>query len=1211
MTGAAGSSSPSSSAKPEFVHLHVHSEYTLLDGAIRINELVGRCEELGMPAVAVTDRGNMFGALQFVNRCRSGGVKPILGAELSLVDADRADSQRKDPGHLILLATSDEGYKNIVRLVSLGWVDGMVDDTPRIDLELLQQHRTGVVGLSACMAGWLPQKVLMQGPEAGRDAMGVLKECFDPGHFFVELEDHGFPENRPLNRVLAELAQEHDLPLVATNCAHFLSRDQARAQLALQCIGAGRSLREMEAMHHNSAEMYIKTAEQMHELFKDFDGAAANTLQVAEMCAGNADPFSAPRLPSFPVPEGQTEEGWLRETAARGLASRLSELRARNQPFEESVYRERLQVELDVIGKMGFPGYFLIVADFINWAKDHHIPVGPGRGSGAGSLVAYALRITNLDPIPYGLLFERFLNPERVSMPDFDIDFCMEKREEVINYVRSKYGHESVGQIATFHQLKSKSVVRDVGRVMGMAPADAGRIAGMIPELGPGKTAPIGQALSEEVRLQDVYNTDAQVHDLLDTAQQLENLTRHAGMHAAGVVISEGPIWNHVPVFCPEPNVFVTQYHKDDVEAAGLVKFDFLGLKTLTVLDIAVRLIRNRPDQTEPFDLDGIPLDDPATFALLQSGETTNVFQLESQGMQGLFRALKPDAFEDIIAAVALYRPGPMGADMHTDFVHRKHGRQKVEFPDPSLEPILRDTRGVIVYQEQVMQIARDMAGYSLGGADLLRRAMGKKKASEMEKQKTIFVEGATKNGHSQEKAVEVFDLMAFFAGYGFNKSHSAAYALITYQTAYLKAHFPVEFCCATLTADKDRSDKVVRTVAEARDLGIVVLPPDVNESAIDFTVVYDNEASVARVSNRPVSEGGQLRDPMSPKIRFGLGALKGVGDAALEATFEARSSGDTKQPFVDLFDFCDRVDLRRVNKGVCEALVQSGAFDSCHSPLEVHRAQAFGAIETAIDRGKKAAADRASGQTSLFGLLSGPDEAQTYAPAGGTFPTGLEPWDSREQLGREKATLGFYVSGHPLDRYASELRRFCNATMETLGTLDRNFKVNVGGSVEGYRERRTKTGSTMAFFELEDPTGRVEVIVRPRELEKPGLREIMTAGEPVIVAGRIKLEQRGEDDDVQTKLILDNVVNLAEALSKKTRVVNLRVGVEALDKDKLQSLRQTLESFPGAIPVSLELHNPGKWAVALQEIGVGVEPSDALLASLERLFGGNVCELR
>ena len=1196
----------------EFVHLHVHSEFTMLDGAIRIKDLVGACEQMEMPAVALTDRANMYGAVQLHHAASSSSVKPILGAELHLTDGFRSDPQAKESGHILLLAASQEGYRNLVRLVSLGWVEGLVDGVPRIDFELLERHSKDIVALSGCLAGWLPQRVLMQGPDAGRQGMARLRDVFAPGHFFVELEDHGFPENGPLNGVLAELARDLEVPLVGTNCCHFIERAQARAQLALQCIGASRTLREMEAMHHNSSEMYLKAPEQMIELFADFPAAVSNTLRIAEMTAGRCNPLSAPKLPRFPVPEGKTEEEHLRELSEKGLRDRIGEMRRLGREPNVAEYEERLKIELDVIASMGFPGYFLIVADFINWAKDNGIPVGPGRGSGAGSLVAYALKITNLDPLPYGLLFERFLNPERVSMPDFDVDFCMAERDRVIDYVRDKYGEQSVGQIATFHQLKSKSVVRDVGRVMGLAPADAGRIASLVPDPVGGKNVPIPEALEQEPRLRTLHEEDEEVRELLDTAMQIENLTRHAGMHAAGVVISEGPIWDHVPVFCPEEKVYVTQFHKDDVESAGLVKFDFLGLKTLTVIDLAVKLIDKRPDRSEKFDIDSIPLDDPATFALLQSGETTNLFQLESQGMQNLFKMLKPDCFEDIIAAVALYRPGPMGADMHTDFVHRKHGRQRVEFPDPSLEPILRDTRGVIVYQEQVMQIARDMAGYSLGGADLLRRAMGKKKASEMEKQKGIFVEGATKLGHTRPKAEEVFDLMAYFAGYGFNKSHSAAYALITYQTAYLKAHYPAEFCCGTMSADKDKSDKVVRTVAEARSMGITVLPPDVNESAIDFTVVYEEEQLAHAPPGRPVCEGGKMRDRLSPKIRFGLGALKGIGDAALEAVFEERYfSAEEKQPFVDLFDFCDRVDLRRVNKGVCEALVQCGAFDACHEAIKVHRSQAYAAVEVAIERGKKAAADRASGQQSLFGLL-GDQEAKTFKSVGGTFPTGIEPWDSGEQLSREKRTLGFYVSGHPLDRYVNELRRFCNCTTESLEEMQNGFRATIGGSVESYRERRTKLGNTIAFFELEDPHGRVEVIVRPREVGTEGVRETLTSGSPVVVHGRVKREMdRGGGGQLETKIVLDKVAPLDEALQQRTRAVRLRLPVETVTRGALQALRAALAEFPGKVPVSLELIAMGEWSVELMQTGMRVEPSDALITRLERLYGRNICELR
>jgi DNA polymerase III subunit alpha len=1204
----------------EFVHLHVHSEFSMLDGALRIGDLVEHAKSVGAPAIALTDSGNMHGAVQLHKACKGAGVEAILGCEVALVSGERGDKTQRDPHHIVLLAASQDGYQNLVRVVSQAWVDGMVDGVPRADFDLLAANKTGLVALTACMGGYVPQAILEKGPEAGKLALGRLRDVFDPGHLFVELEDHGFPENRPLNEVLIELAGEMELPLVATNCAHFLHPDAARAQLALKCIGAGRSLREMEATHHKSAEMYLKTPAQMAELFRHVPGAVKNTLLVAEMCAGRASPLSPPKLPRFPLPAGQTEEGFLVALAREGLASRITEFGLIGKSVAEDEYRARLESELEIIVSMGFAGYFLIVQDFINWAKQNGIPVGPGRGSGAGSLVAYCLRITNLDPIPYGLLFERFLNPERVSMPDFDIDFCMDKRERVIDYVRAKYGHESVGQIATFHQLKSRSVVRDVGRVMGMAPQDAGRIASLIPEPIGGKIIPIGKALEEEPRFKLLYDQDEAVREVVDTAQKIENLTRHAGMHAAGVVMAEGPIWDHVPVFCPEPGVYVTQYHKDDVEAAGLVKFDFLGLKTLTVLDIATKLIDRRPDREgKPIDLDALPLDDVATYALLQSGETTNVFQLESTGMQQFFKHMKPDCFEDIVAAVALYRPGPMGADMHNDFAECKRGRKKVTYLDPSLEHVLRPTLGAIVYQEQVMQIAREMGGLTLGGADLLRRAMGKKKASEMEKQKALFVEGATAKGHSEPKAVEIFDTMAHFAGYGFNKSHSAAYALITYQTAYLKAHFPVEFACATLSADKEKIEKVVRTVAEARQMGITVLPPDVNESEVDFTVVYAPEEGkgLRLPKDRPVCQKGKVHDPSMPKIRFGLGAIKGVGSSALEAVFEERGTaaaaeqGETKKPFADLFDFCLRVDLRRVNKGVCEALVSCGAFDTLHAAASVNRAQAFGAIEQAIELGKRESAERTSGQTNLFGLF-GADEAEAIARPTGTFPK-VDPWDSREQLAREKTSLGFYVSGHPLDRYAAELRRFCTTTTETVGEALGNFQITLGGVVEGYRERRTKTGGTMAFFHLEDAHGRVEVIVRPREIDTPGVREALSSGDPVLITGKVKHEyNRDADDDAEAeaKLVLDKVELLSGALSRKTKSVQVSLSFEEASKDTLRSLRAALERHPGGCPVALVLASPGAPRVHFGDVGLHVDPSDALLASLERLFGRKVCEL-
>jgi DNA polymerase-3 subunit alpha len=1199
----------------EFVHLHVHSEYSMLDGSIRLKKLAKRVKELGQRAVALTDHGNMHGTLQFVSACKDQGIEPIVGCEVNLVSGSRTDRSGRPHGHLVLLADSTEGYANLSRIVSLGWVDGMHQGVPRVDLAALEANKAGLIALTACMGGWVAQEALLRGDDGARTHLAALRDVMGAGNLYCELQDHDFVENRPLNELLTAAAADLGIPLVATNDCHFLEESDARAQLVLTCIGAGRGLAEMERAHHGSSAMFLRSSDQMVELFRDLPDAVKNTLAIAERCAGKVSPKSKPKLPRFAVPEGATEGEWLKRLAHEGLGARFEEIRRTGRSADEATYRARLEFELGTILQMGFPGYFLIVQDFINWAKRHDIPVGPGRGSGAGSLVAYSLRITDLDPIHNGLLFERFLNPERVSMPDFDVDFCMDRRDRVIEYVKQKYGASSVGQIATFHQLKSRSVVKDVGRVLGMQPADTARIASMVPEPVQGKTVSISDAMNQEAKLKASYDEDPAIRELLDLGMSLEDLNRHAGMHAAGIVISEGDLWDHVPVFCPEDGVYVTQYHKDDVEYAGLVKFDFLGLKTLTVIDIAVRLIEKRPDRDgSPFDLNSLPLDDAATYALLSSGETTNVFQLESSGMQGLFKKLRPDNFEDIVAAVALYRPGPLGTGMVDDFVQRKHGRVKVAYPDACLEPVLKDTYGVIVYQEQVMEIARTMAGYTLGGADLLRRAMGKKKAEEMAKQRATFIAGAEQNGHTAEKAEKIFDLVDYFAGYGFNKSHSAAYALITYQTAYLKAHFPVEFVCATLSADKDKIEKVVRTVAEARSMGITVLPPDVNESDIDFAVVYDpKEHAPGARPGRPVSLGGTVRDKTQPKIRFGLGGVKGIGTNALEAIFEARSTEGRKDPFRDLFDFTARVDLRRVNKGVIEALVQSGAFDAAHDAASVSRAQAFAAIEGAIERGKRIAAEKASGQTSLFGLLDASSRSNVEKVGGGAFPSAI-PWDLKELLGRERGALGFYVSGHPLDRYKDELARFCNATTASLESMTDGADIRIGGTVEGFRQRPTKSGGRIAFFSLEDALGRVEVVVRDRQLD--AALPALESGEPVYLEATLRFEEdQGRDPDSdgapEPKLILDSVRPLTAALRERTRSVRLRVTVEKVDGRKLRALRDAIALHPGPCPVSLELRSTERWTVALPDTGLLVEPSEALLAQLERIFGEKIVELR
>ncbi|MFO0602980.1 MAG: DNA polymerase III subunit alpha [Polyangiales bacterium] len=1659
---------------PGFVHLHVHSQYSMLEGAIRVKELCSRVKEMGMPAVALTDHGNMHGAIDFYKKAKDAGVQAILGCELPVGFAfpgDKPDKHGRHRGyHLPLLAASEEGYKNLIALVSHAWRDAPEGTHAQSTIERLAAHAKGLVVLTGCMGGLVPQALLQQSPELARQVLGQLKEIVEPGHLFVELQDHGLVEQPIVNRILIEIARDLELPLVATNDAHYLRRDDAAAQRALTCIAAGVTLEEMNATSHTSEEMFLKSPEEMAETFGELPEALSNTLRIAEMCKLKLK-LGEPTLPSFRDASGAKVADIDAEFARlcrEGLDARFETFRRQGKKIDEQKYRDRLEIEIKVIQQMKFPGYFLIVQDFINWGKANGVPVGPGRGSGAGSLVAYALRITDIDPIPYDLLFERFLNPERVSMPDFDVDFCMLKRERVIEYVRQKYGEDSVGQIATFQILKAKSCVRDVGRAMGLSFAEVDPIAKLVPDPVQGKTVPLKEALEKEPRLKAMYDEQEGTRALLDMAMKVENLNRHAGMHAAGIVISEGPLWETVPVFKGGGGM-VTQYAKDEVEAAGLVKFDFLGLTTLTVLDFAIGMIHRRPDEVarvakgeQPFLLEDIPMDgkdpDPKkaklaadTFELLQSGETTGVFQLESSGMQKLFKDLKPDCFEDIVAAVALYRPGPLGTGMVEDFVNRKNGKAKVAYPHDDLKDILKDTYGVIVYQEQVMMIARRMGGYSLGGADLLRRAMGKKKAEEMAKQKATFVDGAKKLNYDEAKAVEIFDLLEYFAGYGFNKcvhaktaifhaetgerttvgdlferrrpfavhalgddgklrardvtdvmwngrkpvfelrtaqgrsivatdnhpfrtlegwtelkdlrvgdriaaprrlrvetdkrwprhelvalgwlvsegntchpsslyffnnnpaavddfvtamrlfpdtvariderkdgryevcvntgrdawlrehirargpradggpirsgafhwakglgllnvkatekrlpdevftlcdadvevllgrlwagdgfianesqytpfyatssarlardvqdlllrlgilsgvhekgfkyrgstrtgytvhlfgdgsieafvervaphcvgrrpqvdqlvahlaqverrfstkdtlptevrawvdderraagltwaelearsdvsmkefygqgspekrgfqretvarlagffrsqrlrdaaesevfwdrivaieprgvedtydltvdvdhnfvadglvvhnSHSAAYALITYQTAYLKRHFPVEFMAATLCSDLGKIEKLVGTISEARAMGIEVLVPDVNESDRLFTVIYDERPSPVKRSAKGVEA-----DPWRPRIRVGLGGIKGVGDSAIESILEVRAQG----PFQDIFDFCARVDPRRVNKGVVEALVYSGAFDKTLERTGATRSQAYMAIERALERGKGAAKERSSGQMGLFGL------AVTLQPTNG-YPD-EPPWDLLQKLKHERGALGLYLTGHPLDRYAAEAARFATALAGQIHERDNNDEVVLAGVIENYREKVPKSGGRMAFFFLEDRSGRVEAIVRTKQFD--ALAPKMKEGEAVLLKGRVRVEfkrdEEGNVDDevneqqLQRTLSVDDIQPLGDALRARTRGVTLRLSPGTLKASDVASrriteLKKVMGEHPGKCPVNAVLKVPEMGEVVVRLPKYLVDPSEEFLGKLERIFGEKVAELR
>ncbi|HLV67547.1 MAG TPA: DNA polymerase III subunit alpha [Polyangiaceae bacterium] len=1180
----------------EFVHLHVHSQYSFLTSAVKLSGLAAQVKALGMRAVALTDHANMFGAIRHYNACRAAGVQPILGCEVNVARSTGAIE------HLVLLAATKEGYKNLIGLVSDGHLAPANPHAPSITLDHLEGRCRGLVALTGCLGGVAAQRVLELGPDHADTVLGELKERFEPGHVFVELQDHGFPEQPIVNELLVQAARRLELPLVASNDVHFSSKDDGPAHLYLECVRQGRTYEQAEPVHHKSFEMYLKSPEEMGALFRALPEALSNTLLVAEMCSGLELELGKPMLPRFPVPEGYDTATYFRHVARNGLEDRLREFTEAGKEVDVAAYRERLERELDVIVGMQYPGYFLIVWDFIREAKHRGIPVGPGRGSGAGSLVAYALGITEIDPLPYNLLFERFLNPERVSMPDFDVDFCMARRDEVIRYVAEKYGNDSVGQIATFQNLKARSVIKDVARAMGIPAQEAQRFASLVPEKGQGKMFTIEEALEVEPKLKALVETDERVAELIRQSKKLEGLTRHAGMHAAGVVISDGKLWDHVPCFRSDATI-VTQYDKEDVEAAGLVKFDFLGLKTLTVIDIAERLVNARPDRKgNPLKASKLPLDDRPTYQLIASGETTGVFQLESSGMQQLLRQLKPDCFEDIVAVVALYRPGPLGTGMIDDFIGGKHGRKAIRKLHPLVDEVLAPTYGVPVYQEQVMQIAQRLAGYTLGGADLLRRAMGKKKAEEMARQQKTFVEGALQNGVPAETATSIFKEIEGFASYGFNKSHSAAYALVTYQTAYFKAHYPTEFFAAALTADKDKIEKVVRTIAEARAWGVSVLPPDINASETDFTVVYAHPDGRGRST-------GKFRDPYGPQIRFGLGAVRGVGGAALETMFEARRASG---PFRDLFDFASRVDAKRLNKGVLEALVQCGAFDSVLEPRGISRARAFAAIDRALERSRSASRDRERGQTNLFGLFEQASGGNGAASSGDEYPT-AEEWDRMELLKREKAALGCYVSGHPLLRYQGKLGRLGVVPSSKLAEQDAWSAACVAGMIENYQERLFKggAGGRAAFFEIEDLYGRVKAKLKGERIETFAF--LLTSGEPLLVSGKVSFPMTAEESDEEREptLLVDNVERLSDAALRATRSLSIRLEAERLAKKDVVALRELLVAAPGPCPVELVLVLPEGGEAVLDLEATRVTPSDALLGGLERTFGGAVAELR
>ncbi|MEE9386947.1 MAG: DNA polymerase III subunit alpha [Nannocystaceae bacterium] len=1197
----------------DFAHLHLHSQYSLLDGAIRIRDLCRTVRDRGMKSVAVTDHGNMFGALQFYNEAKAQGVKPIFGCEAYVSEGDcTARSDRKNY-HMVLLARNEVGYGNLQRLVSFGHLRGFYYN-PRVDRGLLRKHNEGIVATSACLGGHISKLVSAGDMDGARETVREYRDIFEPGNYFLELQPNGMAAQEKVNSALAALGEELDVPLVATNDCHYVDRDQAHAHEILMCMGMGRTFDDPKRLRHECDEFFIKTPDEVESYFVKYPQAFENAGRIASMCNVELS-LGQPELPDFKLPEGVEEDlpSYLRGVAYRGLEQRIIELRAAGGSPDVEVYRARLEYELKIIIDMKFPGYFLIVWDFIRHAKTIGVPVGPGRGSGAGSLVAYSLRITDLDPLAYNLLFERFLNPDRVSMPDFDIDFCMDRREEVIRYVTDRYGHDRVGQIATFHTLKARGLVRDVARVLGVSVSDASEIAKRVPE-GP-KVAlsvamtdpePLKKAAKKNPDLAKKYKDtievaeaaralrqlaaiDPKAKEILEIGCALEGLNRHAGMHAAGVVIGNRDLWEHVPCFSADGRI-VAQYTMTDVEQAGLVKFDFLGLKTLTVIDVAQRLINATCSDADRLDVERLSLDDSGVYELISRGDTTGVFQLESAGFKKLLTKLKPDCFEDIIAAVALYRPGPLEGGMVDQFVECKHGRQEIVYPHEALVSVLKETYGVFVYQEQVMQAAQILAGFSLGTADLMRRAMGKKKKSEMDRQRTLFVEGcAHENQISEKKANEVFDLIDKFAGYGFNKSHSAAYGVLTYRTAYLKCRHPVAFMAALMSCDKDKSENVVKFIAESRQMGIDVLPPCVNESAADFGVV--------------------AREGASPAIRFGLGGIRNVGGSAVDSVVKARSEGHYKS----LFDMCRRVDLKRVNKRTLEGLIASGALDAV--PEGRGRAQLIAAIPSAVDQGQSKQRDRHSGQTSLFDALASPQAA--YAEE---YPE-CEAWSPQRVLTAEREALGFYLTGHPLDRYIADVARHATVSSLELTRKLVGSTVIMAGVLCEFREVQTKSGKgPMAFFQIEDQHGRVEGIVFPKTYagvvsEESGLtfQELLgqVGNDPVLVTGKLEADENDEGVITRYKLLVENAKILAGVREETAKAIRVDVSAEQLTDDRLSSLRQVVARHRGPCVVQMQVDVDGRFAASvLLGEEFRVVASDELVFSLEQLFGGNAVTL-
>jgi len=1132
----------------EFIHLHNHSDYSLLDGAITVGKLVKKAIDLGMPAIALTDHGNMFGAIEFYQKARKAGITPIVGQEFYMAPGSRLskefvkDSNEEKSYHLLLLAKNEKGYKNLLKLSSIGYTEGFYYK-PRIDMEMLVKHSEGLICGSACLAGQIPRHIMKGQLKEARDLAGTFNEIFGRDNFYLELQDHGIPEQVQVNRELVAISSELNIPLIATNDAHYVNRDDAYSHEILLCIQTGKTMKDENRMRFPGTEFYLKSGDEMRALFAELPDAIYNTHKIFEMIDLTLD-LGNPILPNFNVPQGYNLDSYLRHLVFEGAEMRYG----KNVP--EAVIK-RIEYELTVITNMHFSGYFLIVWDFIKEARRMQIPVGPGRGSAAGSMVSFCLGITALDPLKYDLLFERFLNPDRNEMPDMDLDFCADRREEVIDYVKQKYGEDKVSQIITFNKMKAKLVVKDVARVMDIPFARANEISKMIAE------NTLQESLNKSPELQQLYKSGDVEKELIDISLRLEGLARSAGKHAAGVVISKGALTEYVPLYMePKEGSISSQYEKNTLEQAGLVKMDFLGLKNLTVIDKCLKLIKQ---STGIFvDMETIPLDDKATFGVLQRAETVGVFQLESSGMQNLLRRLGPTVFDDIIAVVALYRPGPLGSGMADDFVKRKRTPSLVKYEHPLLESILKDTMGVIIYQEQVMLISQVIAGFTMPEADKLRKAMGKKKMDIINELEEKFLAGAANNKIDKSFAEELYGQIKKFGEYGFNKSHSAAYALVTYQTAYLKAHYSIQYMTALLST---QPDDVTMLINDCRRMGIEVLPPSINKSMFDFTI-----------------EG--------KKIRFGFSAIKGLGEKAIENIIKTREQCGT---FNTLKDFFENISLLTVNKGVLEALVKAGAFEDIHK----NRAQLFASIELLIDTARKLQEDKASGQGNLFSLGEGAQASVDIDLLD------VAEWKDNERLLNEKEVLGLYVSGHPLARFEDEIRSFSSTTIGRLAEENNESDVSIVGVIHDFTVKRSqKSGKKYATGFLEDLEGTIELLAFARVLEKN--EDLLMSSQPVMVSGKIEM-----DGDVPKKIIVNSVRALKDVRREAISAIHIKLDPIGVDEKMLDMIKSTFLRYKGDCPIFFHVNERNDREKIIKVHNTfNITPSEGLVKDLSQILG-------